>query len=98
VGLGARRTHRPQELSGGEQQRVSIARALANGPEILLADEPTGNLDSRTARDILALLQSLHRDAGKTVIIVTHDAALARSWVQRSLTLLDGQIVDEVRS
>jgi putative ABC transport system ATP-binding protein len=98
VGLGARRTHRPKELSGGEQQRVSIARALANGPEILLADEPTGNLDSRTARDILALLQSLHRDAGKTVIIVTHDAALARSWVQRSLTLLDGQIVDEVRS
>ena len=97
VGLGARRTHRPKELSGGEQQRVSIARALANGPEILLADEPTGNLDSRTARDILALLQSLHRDAGKTVIIVTHDAALARSCVQRSLTLLDGQIVDQVR-
>ena len=98
VGLGARRTHRPKELSGGEQQRVSIARALANGPEILLADEPTGNLDSRTAHDILALLQSLNRDAGKTVILVTHDAALAQSCVHRSLTLLDGQIVGEVRS
>jgi ABC-type lipoprotein export system ATPase subunit len=97
VGLGARRTHRPKELSGGEQQRVSIARALANGPEILLADEPTGNLDSRTARDILGLLQSLHRDAGKTVILVTHDAALARSCVQRSLMLLDGRVVDEAR-
>jgi len=98
VGLGARRTHRPRELSGGEQQRVSIARALANGPEMLLADEPTGNLDSRTARDILGLLQSLNRDAGKTVILVTHDPALARSCVQRSLTLRDGQIVDEVSS
>ena len=95
VGLGARRTHRPKELSGGEQQRVSIARALANGPDILLADEPTGNLDSRTAHDILVLLQSLNRDAGKTVILVTHDAALAESCVQRALTLRDGQIVGE---
>jgi putative ABC transport system ATP-binding protein len=98
VGLGGRRTHRPKELSGGEQQRVSIARALANGPEILLADEPTGNLDSRTARDILALLQTLHRDAGKTVILVTHDAAIAQRCVERNLTLLDGQIVTEARA
>jgi putative ABC transport system ATP-binding protein len=98
VGLGDRAHHHPNQLSGGQQQRVAIARALVNSPALLLADEPTGNLDSRTAHDILSLLQSLNRDAGKTVILVTHDAALAHSCVQRSLTLLDGRIVGEAQS
>ncbi len=97
VGLGGRHHHRPSELSGGEQQRVSIARALANDPEILLADEPTGNLDSRTGQDILALLQSLNADAARTIVLVTHDASLASRFAQRSLTLLDGRIVSESR-
>jgi ABC-type lipoprotein export system ATPase subunit len=97
VGLGARRHHRPHELSGGEQQRVSIARALANRPDLLLADEPTGNLDSRTAQEILDILRAVNADEGKTVILVTHDAALAASCVHRSLLLHDGRIVDEVR-
>ncbi len=96
-GLGGRHHHRPSELSGGEQQRVSIARALANDPEILLADEPTGNLDSRTGQDILALLQSLNADAARTIVLVTHDASLASRFAQRSLTLLDGRIVSESR-
>jgi len=95
VGLGERLAHRPKELSGGEQQRVSIARALANNPSILLADEPTGNLDSRTARDILGLLRALNTGDGRTVILVTHDAALAAACVDRSVTLLDGRIVTE---
>jgi putative ABC transport system ATP-binding protein len=98
VGLGGRQLHRPKELSGGEQQRVSIARALANNPEILLADEPTGNLDSRTAQDILALLQSLNASTTRTILLVTHDAALAARCVQRTITLLDGRIVAETRS
>ena len=98
VGLGGRRSHKPKELSGGEQQRVSIARALANNPEILLADEPTGNLDSRTAREILDVLRQLNAGGTRTIILVTHDAALAATCVQRSLTLLDGKIVAEACS
>jgi putative ABC transport system ATP-binding protein len=98
VGLGGRQAHRPQELSGGEQQRVSIARALANDPEILLADEPTGNLDSKTAREILTLLQALNTNGARTVVLVTHDSALASAHVQRTVTLLDGRIVTETRS
>jgi putative ABC transport system ATP-binding protein len=98
VGLGGRPLHRPSELSGGEQQRVSIARALANDPEILLADEPTGNLDSKTGHEILALLQALNANAARTVILVTHDASLAARFAQRSVTLLDGRIVAESRS
>ncbi len=95
VGLGGRGLHRPRELSGGEQQRVAIARALANEPKLLLADEPTGNLDSRTSREILALLADLNQRQGKTVIMVTHDAALAAKYAHRTVTMLDGMIVSE---
>jgi putative ABC transport system ATP-binding protein len=98
VGLGGRQSHRPKELSGGEQQRVSIARALANDPKILLADEPTGNLDSRTAQEILALLQDLNVKTNRTVLIVTHDAGLAARFVRRTVTLADGRIVAESAS
>jgi putative ABC transport system ATP-binding protein len=95
VGLGGRQAHRPKELSGGEQQRVSIARALANDPRILLADEPTGNLDSRTAQEILALLQALNTTTGRTMLLVTHDASLASRYVKRTITLSDGKVLSE---
>ena len=96
VGLSERTQHAPNELSGGQQQRVAIARALVNEPTILLADEPTGALDSKTGVEIMDLFQSLHRDIGQTVILVTHDAYLARH-TNRIIKLSDGQIVsDEV--
>ena len=95
VGLGGRQDHRPRELSGGEQQRVAIARALSNKPHLLLADEPTGNLDSHTSRDILGTLKNLNEREGKTIIIVTHDASLADTYANRTITLLDGVIIDE---
>ena len=98
MGLGARPQHRPPELSGGEQQRVAIARALANKPHLLLADEPTGNLDSRTSADIMGLLKQLNERDGKTVILVTHDAALAAKYAHRTITLLDGVVVGESQS
>jgi putative ABC transport system ATP-binding protein len=97
MGLGARATHRPKELSGGEQQRVAIARALANDPSLLLADEPTGNLDSRTSRDIMARLKAINEQDGKTILMVTHDATLAATYAHRTLTMLDGAIVSETR-
>jgi ABC-type lipoprotein export system ATPase subunit len=98
VGLGGRQRHRPKELSGGEQQRVAIARALANHPHLLLADEPTGNLDSHTTREIMELLKQLNERDGKTVLLVTHDAALATTYAHRTITLLDGAIVAEAAS
>ena len=92
VGLGARERHRPSELSGGEQQRVAIARALANRPAILLADEPTGELDARTGAEIIGLFDRLNRD-GTTLIVVTHDEDLA-SAAKRKIHMRDGTIVD----
>lgn len=95
VGLGKRMDHRPSQLSGGEQQRVSLARALANRPQLLLADEPTGNLDSRTGEDILNLIRDLSLSMGMTVIIVTHERALAERFAQRFIFLADGRLVNE---
>ncbi|MFO0876830.1 MAG: ABC transporter ATP-binding protein [Gemmataceae bacterium] len=92
VGLGNRIDHRPSQLSGGQQQRVAIARALVNHPPILLCDEPTGNLDTRTSREIMAFFRELNRQDGLTVILVTHDLAVARQ-ADRALVLIDGQVV-----
>ncbi|MBZ5569232.1 MAG: ABC transporter ATP-binding protein [Acidobacteriia bacterium] len=97
VGLSARVTHRPVELSGGEQQRASIARALVNRPSLLLADEPTGNLDSRTGEEIMNYLRECHDSQGLTVLLVTHERPLADRYAQRVLTLADGGLVDDTR-
>lgn len=94
VGLQDRMHHRPNELSGGQQQRVAIARALVNDPAILLADEPTGALDSKTGTDIIRLFQSLHHDFGQTVIYVTHDPFIARH-TRRVVRMSDGQIASD---
>ncbi len=91
VGLEARAFHRPNQLSGGEQQRVAIARALANDPDVLLADEPTGNLDSQTRQEIVALLEAQH-ERGKTLVVVTHDEELAER-AKRRITLADGRVI-----
>lgn len=96
VGLGERLHHKPTELSGGQRQRVAIARALVTNPSLILADEPTGNLDSRTGADILDLLDTLHQD-GRTIILVTHDAHVA-TRAQRTLQMQDGRIVHDRRS
>jgi putative ABC transport system ATP-binding protein len=95
VQLNDRLHHLPDELSGGQRQRVAIARALSIYPPILLADEPTGNLDTRTGQDILALIRDLHSRFGATVVIVTHDPAVAASC-QRTVTLRDGRVVEDV--
>jgi predicted ABC-type transport system involved in lysophospholipase L1 biosynthesis ATPase subunit len=94
VGLGARTDHVPGRLSGGEQQRVAIARALANEPHVLLADEPTGNLDSTTGAEIMDLLLSLSGDGGRTVIVVTHNAEVAER-AERVLRMHDGRLVPD---
>src|SRR6185503_6602080 len=93
VGLAARERHRPSQLSGGEQQRVAIARALANRPALLLADEPTGELDAQTGAEMIALFERLHAD-GTTLVIVTHDEDLARA-ARRVVHMRDGVIVDD---
>jgi putative ABC transport system ATP-binding protein len=96
VGLLGRRTHRPDELSGGEQQRVAIARALIRNPYIVLADEPTGNLDSKTGAGVLELLRKSATRYGQTILMVTHDPRAA-SWADRVIFLSDGRVVDEAR-
>lgn len=96
VGLGARMEHLPDEMSGGERQRTAIARALSVYPPVLLADEPTGNLDSATGADILRLISDLHQRLNTTVLIVTHDMQVAHA-AQRILTLRDGRIADDRR-
>jgi putative ABC transport system ATP-binding protein len=95
VGLENRITHRPSELSGGQQQRVAVARALAGRPEIVFADEPTGNLDSRTGAEILAFMRLAVRELGQTIVMVTHDP-VAASYADRVVFLADGRIVDEL--
>ncbi len=95
VGLGERMKHKPAELSGGERQRVAIARALVNNPSFLLMDEPTGNIDSKTAREIMDLIQNLNSEKGVTIIMITHDEQLA-TRAKRIVKMLDGEVVEEV--
>ncbi len=97
VGLGDRLDHRPSELSGGQQQRVAVARALAGRPEIIFADEPTGNLDSRSGAEILEFMRAAVDELGQTIVMVTHDP-IAAGWADRAVFLVDGRIVDEMAS
>jgi putative ABC transport system ATP-binding protein len=95
VGLSARMTHRPSELSGGEQQRASLARALINRPKLLLADEPTGNLDSHTGTEIMDFIREFNQSLGMTVVMVTHERALAERYSERMIFLADGKLVGD---
>lgn len=97
VGLKDRMNHKPSELSGGQRQRVAIARALANNPSFLLMDEPTGNIDSKTAKEVIGLVKGLNEEKGATVIMITHDQNIA-SYAKRSVHMLDGVIVKEVNN
>jgi putative ABC transport system ATP-binding protein len=94
LGLRSRLTHRPFELSGGQQQRVAIARALATKPDLIFADEPTGNLDSRTSREVLTLLSTASKEYGQSIAMVTHDP-IAASYADRIIFLADGRVVDD---
>jgi putative ABC transport system ATP-binding protein len=94
VGLKGREHHHPSQLSGGEQQRVAIARALVNQPSILLADEPTGNLDTKTSEEIMGIFQRLNQDLGITIIMITHEPDIA-SFAKRNIVFRDGKIVDD---
>ncbi len=95
VGLQARMNHRPSELSGGEQQRAALARALINRPQLLLADEPTGNLDSHTGTEIMEMVREFNQQLGMTVVMVTHERALAERYAQRLIFLTDGKLVGD---
>jgi putative ABC transport system ATP-binding protein len=95
VGLGGRTTHRPSELSGGEQQRAALARALINQPKLLLADEPTGNLDSHTGTEIMNFIREFNESLGMTIVMVTHERALAERYAKRMIFLADGKLVDD---
>jgi putative ABC transport system ATP-binding protein len=95
VGLLARKRHRPTELSGGEQQRASLARALINKPQVLLADEPTGNLDSRTGTEIMNFIREFNETMGMTVVMVTHERSLAERYARRMIFLADGKLIDD---
>src|SRR5271168_4152186 len=95
VGLQARVNHRPSELSGGEQQRAALARALINRPKLLLADEPTGNLDSHTGTEIMDMIRDLNQQLGMTVVMVTHERALAERYAQRMIFMADGKLIDD---
>lgn len=97
VGLGERMHHRPSQLSGGERQRVAVARSLANNPEMVLADEPTGNLDSKTGKQIMQLLTDLNRKDGKTIVLVTHDLNIAKG-AERVIKLKDGKVIEDIKN
>ncbi len=95
VGLSGRATHRPSELSGGEQQRAALARALINQPKLLLADEPTGNLDSHTGTEIMNFIREFNESMGMTIVMVTHERALAERYAKRMIFLADGKLIDD---
>jgi putative ABC transport system ATP-binding protein len=97
LGMGDRFNHRPAQLSGGQQQRVAIARALANNPPLLLADEPTGNLDTESGKVVLKALEDVQRETGTTVVVVTHDPSIAAA-MERVITLVDGQVVENAEA
>jgi putative ABC transport system ATP-binding protein len=96
VGLAGRELHAPNQLSGGQQQRVAIARALVNRPRLLLADEPTGNLDTRSSQEIMEIFQRLQRDSGITLVVVTHEPDIA-TYLDRVITFRDGEVISDLR-
>jgi putative ABC transport system ATP-binding protein len=97
VGIAGREDHMPSQLSGGQQQRVAIARALVNNPSLVLADEPTGNLDTETSVEVMDLLTRLHREEGVTIVLVTHEPDIAE-YAERRITFRDGHVMSDVRA